>query len=322
MRNPHLIGIAAGAGAAVSWGSATVLSKDLLQDFDPVSLLLIQLAASVALLWCVIIVRGWRAGAAAPSLRGVASYAWLGALEPALAYFLFLWGLVATTASGATLIQASESIMIVGVTTIITRKFPSNRFLGLFLVALAALYCALNVEGDGAAKTSSPLGIALLSAGTFSAAIYVVLSGRVAHSAPALNIIAWQQSVALALIVLVVAVLKISGVGSHVVLAAVLAREAVANARTVLLCAACGLLQFAVPFSLYMIALQRLTANAAGSLLLLTPLVGLAEAHAFLGELLTARQWAGSAVALVAVAGLGFIGSHTEELHTPSSVKI
>ena len=89
-----------------------------------------------------------------------------------------------------------------------------------------------------------------------------------------------------------------------------------------LLCAASGLLQFALPFSLYMFALRRLPANVAGALLLLTPLAGLLEAHAFLGEQLTAGQWLASAVALAAVAALSVIGSRPRERATWAPLQI
>lgn len=305
MTRAHLIGIAAGAGAASCWGSATVFSKDLLQSFDPVSLLVIQLATSVAFLWALVLVNGRGLRHTAASARGITAYAWLGALEPALAYFLCLWGLAAATASGATLVQASESIMIVGVTTLLTRRLPSGKFLGISGVAVTALYFALGIEGNHTTGGSSPVGVALIAAGTFSAAIYVVLSGRVAQRAPALTITAWQQSVALALVLLVAAGLRLVGTGTP--------GAVHASARLLVLCAASGLLQFAVPFSLYMVALQRLSANVAGAMLLLTPLVGLVEAHVFLGEQLTSRQWAASLVVLAAVAGLAVVGFHTRE---------
>jgi drug/metabolite transporter (DMT)-like permease len=308
MSKSQLIGIAAGTAAAISWGSATVFSKDLLQQFEPVSLLLIQLGTSVVFLWFLVLCRTKWARCESPSMSGVVPYAWLGALEPALAYLLCLSGLVSATASGATLIQAAESMMIVGVTATLTWKLPSGQFMGLSLVALAALYFALGIAGDESVGASSPLGIGLLSAGTLSAAVYVVLSGRVAHRAPAITIIAWQQSVALAL----------------TVLAALVLRPAIGlpDAGRLMLCAASGLMQFAVPFSLYMIALQRLPANVAGALLLVTPVAGLIEAHVFLGEQLSLRQWTGSIVALAAVAGLGVIGSQNKEVAAPAPVEI
>jgi drug/metabolite transporter (DMT)-like permease len=321
MSKAQMIGIAAGAAAAISWGSATVFSKDLLQQFEPVSLLLIQLGTSVVFLWALVICRTKWAQSEAPSLRKVAPYAWLGALEPALAYLLCLSGLVSATASGATLIQAAESIMIVGVTATITRKLPSGEFIGLSLVALAALYFALGIESDDSPGDNSPLGIVLLSAGTLSAAIYVVLSGRVAHRAPAITIIAWQQSVALALTVSATVVLRPHTGVPHAAADATLIREIHVNAKILILCALSGLMQFAVPFSLYMVALQRLPANVAGAMLLVTPLAGLLEAHAFLGEQLTMRQWMGSLVALAAVAGLGVIGSQTKAVAAPSPIE-
>jgi drug/metabolite transporter (DMT)-like permease len=312
MSNTRLLGIAAGSAAAASWGSGMVLSKKLLLEFEPHSLLLIQLATSVIVLWGVVICRTKCSGMRPASFRWAIGYAWLGSIEPALAYFLALAGLVGATASGATLIQAAESIMIVGVTAIMTRKLPSVHFLGLSFLALLGLSCALNVDGLDVGRSSSPTGIVLLIAGTLSAAVYVVLSGRVARRAPALTIVAAQHSVALALLILIAVFSRFLGGLADATHSLILVGDTVTRAKGVLFCAIGGLLQFALPFPLYMIALQRLPANLAGALLLLTPLMGLVEAHLFLGEQLTVRQWSGSIVALAAVAGLGLINSHQE----------
>lgn len=313
MSQSRWIAVASGAAAAISWGSSTVLSKDLLQVIHPLPLLLIQLATSVAFLWGAVLCKSHWRRAARPRLAGVTNYAWLGSLEPALAYLLCLSGLAAATASGATLIQAAESIMIVGVTAVIARRAPSGLFSGLSVMALVALYFALGIDGD-APVGSSAAGIALLVAGTFSAAVYVVLSGKVAHRAPALTITAWQQSVALCLVVAVSLIFGPLGGTPHIAATAAQTHELSLGVRELALCAASGLLQFAVPFSLYMFALQRLPANVAGALLLLTPLAGLLEAHEFLGEELTGRQWLAGGVALAAVAGLSVVGAGHKEV--------
>ncbi|WP_204315688.1 EamA family transporter, partial [Stenotrophomonas maltophilia] len=47
-------GIGAAMLAALCWGTATVMSKSVLADVSPVSLLVLQLVGSVAVLWLVV----------------------------------------------------------------------------------------------------------------------------------------------------------------------------------------------------------------------------------------------------------------------------
>lgn len=302
MNTRYFVGVIAAASAAMCWGSATVFSKMLLHDVNPSALLLLQLTASVFVLWSCV---GWTARGGVPASGDRWSYAWLGALEPALAYFLGLSGLVRTKASGATLIQATESIMIIAVTAVVTRKFPSRAFLGLSVLSLVAVGLALNVGTWVGGERNSVMGVVLVGAGTLSAAFYVVLSGRVANRASALTVTAYQQSVALGLILI--------GFFFGTLRSAQLpALFGCIDRTTWLLCVASGLLQFALPFSLYMAALQRIPANVAGAALLLTPLVGLIESHTFLAEQLTTRQWVATVAAVAATGGIGIIGTKPE----------
>ncbi|MFZ8263750.1 EamA family transporter, partial [Staphylococcus aureus] len=82
-----------------------------LDSFAPVALLVVQLAVSVVCLWAVIRWRRLAPGSGRDRLR----VAWLGLLEPGIAYMLGLWGLAGAGAGDATLIQSSEGLMIVAV---------------------------------------------------------------------------------------------------------------------------------------------------------------------------------------------------------------
>ena len=234
------------------------MSKSALSQFAPLTLLVVQLAVSVLCLWIVI---WWRRLPQASSVE-LLRVAWLGLLEPGLAYMLGLFGLAQVGAAQATLIQSAEGIMIVLVSAVVFRQRPSIRFLILsLLVALATLV----------------------------AAVYVVLSGAIAGTADAIVIVAWQQSVALVFALFMLA-----------------ARRIVDPAMSApptglwpwLIAGGSGAVQYALAFTLYMMALRRIPANTAGAFLTLTPVFGLVGATLFLHETLSATQAMGAAATL------------------------
>ncbi|HEV2546921.1 MAG TPA: EamA family transporter [Stellaceae bacterium] len=86
-RGTH-IGALLAALSALCWGTATIMSKGALSGFPPLALLTIQLAASVIFLWTSLMLRG----VSLPGWRDGLRLAWLGLLEPGLAYVLSLVG--------------------------------------------------------------------------------------------------------------------------------------------------------------------------------------------------------------------------------------
>ncbi|MFC5356541.1 DMT family transporter [Azospirillum himalayense] len=285
-------GVIAATLAALCWGAATVLSKTALEDLPPVSLLVLQLAASVALLWTVVGIRRTPSN----GRRDILGYAWLGLLEPGLAYLLGLIGLAGVQAGGAVLIQSSEAIMIVCASAILLRVRPGGRFVGLSLVAFSGLTLALGLFRPEDAAGNDPIGVTLIFAATATAAVYVVLSSRVAAQADPIMIVAWQQTVALVFALLLLPADWL------------LAPQGPAFPRSAglwLVVVASGILQYALAFSLYMLALRAISANVAGSFLNLTPVFGLAIAFLFLGETLSPVQLTGTAVTLAAVIMIG-----------------
>lgn len=274
--------------AALCWGTATVMSKSVLADVSPVSLLVLQLAGSVAMLWLVV----WGQRTASGRWREIMRYAWLGLLEPGLAYLLGLIGLTDMKAGAATLIQSSEAIMIVVASVVILRVAPTGRFLVLSVVALAGLVVALGLLNFSEATGNGAFGVTLMFFATAVAAIYVVLSSRIALKTSPIVIVAWQQTVALvfALVLLPVEwLLSPDGIGLP------------QSLRIWLLVLVSGIIQYALGFSLYMRALGLISANVAGSFLNLTPVFGLGMAFVFLDEMMTPLQLAGTAVTITAV---------------------
>jgi drug/metabolite transporter (DMT)-like permease len=94
--------------ASASWGIATVICKDLLSSVSPVTLLVIQLAPSVLLLWLLALIGRVQI----PGWRTLLLLGLLGVLNPGVSYALSLVGLQRTTASVASLLWASEPVLI------------------------------------------------------------------------------------------------------------------------------------------------------------------------------------------------------------------
>ena len=284
--------------AALCWGIATVMSKSVLDSFSPVFLLVVQLIASVVLLWAFILIRQRpvaRPTLTTPALADVAKFASLGLLEPGLAYLLSLTGLAETDASSATLIQATEAIMIIIVSALLFRERPTIQFILWSVMAVGGLFIALGVFSGNDGDSRSFVGDALIFAGTMAAALYVVLSSRFATRIDPVYIVAWQQTVALGFALLLLPV--------EWSLHPEIQATAIATIPLGiwLLAAISGIVQYALAFSLYISALRTISANYAGSFLNLIPLFGLTGAFVFLHEKLSLLQLAGAAITVIAV---------------------
>ena len=284
--------------AALCWGSATVMSKGALASFPPVFLLVVQLLASVVSIWIFILVR--HAPIPRPALGDIVKFASLGLLEPGLAYLLTLIGLADTQASNASLIYATEAIMIIIISALLFREKPSLRFVSLSVVAVAGLFLALGVF-SASEYGGNAVGDALIFAGTVAAALYVVLSARFATRIDPVYIVAWQQTVALAFALLLLPVEWMQK-GSPII--------TTAPFEIWVLAVLSGIVQYALAFSLYLTALTTLSANYAGSFLNLIPLFGLAGAFLFLNEVLSFPQLIG---AVISVAAVTLINRQTRE---------
>ena len=80
--------------AAACWGTATVITKHVLTDIPPLSLLVLQLTISVVFLWAIVLVQRLRL----PQRPDIVRLGGLGILNPGLAYTFGLLGLSYTTA--------------------------------------------------------------------------------------------------------------------------------------------------------------------------------------------------------------------------------
>ncbi len=282
------IAILAMVGSAACWGLATVLSRDILDHWAPPTLLVIQLAASVCVLFVLAILErpcGLRgAGLGRASLVGI--------LEPGLTYAVGLTGLALTSAGHASVISATEPVFIVLLAWLFFWQKPSPRLLVCIALAIAGLLL-VSSQSPGKASEGNLWGNLLIVLSTAFAASYVVLSSRFVARIPAATLAAAQQGVGLLVAAAVyLASLQAGWLGN---------RQAEFDVFLLLYAAFSGVMQYALPFWLYLVGLRFLTPGSAGLWLTLVPVFGLGGAYLLLGERPTIPMLAGAAVILTAV---------------------
>ena len=283
------IGVAAAFLATLCWGVAIVMSKGALNDFPPITLLFVQLLSSVILLWCVVLLRR----RARPGLSEFTKSCWLGLLEPFLTYLLVLTGMTYSGASEASLLQSLESIMIILIAALMFREFPTRKFIFYSVLVLLGLSTVLGAEGHLIAKEWR--GTILITLGMLAAAFYVVLSSRIARKYDVFYIVASQQTLALFVTALILP-FEWTGYSGDV---SVPLPSITWGAWSLALLS--GVIQYALAFVFYMVALRHISAGLAGVYLNFVPLVGIAGAFIFLDEKLSLLQLGGASLVLIAL---------------------
>jgi drug/metabolite transporter (DMT)-like permease len=272
-------------GAAASWGVATAISKRAVAEIPPLTLLAVQLGASLVVLAVLMRWRGvpFRDPTASPILGR------LGLLNPGIAYALSLLGLVSIGASLSVLLWAAEPLMIL----LLAAWFLRER-LGLGVLVLSPVAAAgMALTAYTPNESAHLVGIVLTLAGVACCAVYTIVARRWLGTAQGTAaVVVTQQVYALALALAVVAVVWLTG-------GAVLATGATPGAW--LSAIVSGVLYYGVAYWLYLSALRRVPASLAAASFYLVPVFGLAAAFILLGERLEAHQWLGAAIAIGAV---------------------
>ena len=286
------IAVLAAILSAACWGSATVMSKGVLDHMPPMTLLAIQLTASISVLWLAVLGLRFRVLLDRPTRR--ASFS--GVLEPGLAYTLGITGLALTTASNAALIGAAEPLFILFLAWLVLKERPGPPIVLLAAIATLGLVLVVVPNTADLAGQGSLVGGALILAGTLFAAFYVIATRRLVGTIDPLPLSALQQSVGLiwtlgVLVIALLAGLATLGLGGL-------------PWPVLLVAAVSGVIQYALAFWLYLFALQSLPANIAGFYLTLIPVFGIAAAFVFLGEALSGPQWIG---AILIIASVGIV---------------
>jgi drug/metabolite transporter (DMT)-like permease len=287
------------AAAAASWGFGTVISKQAVAELPALTLLVIQLAASVAVMAGVVRLRSERL----PAGRAGRLLGRLGLLNPGLAYALSLVGLTSITASLAVLLWATEPILILALAAIVLGERVGGLVAAASAVAIAGLVLVVADPSAG----GSAAGVALTVGGVVVCALYTVLTRRwILGSDATFPIVLSQQAHALALIAVVAAA---AGVAGQAILPAGLSLAGLGSAVV------SGLLYYAVAYSCYLTALREVRAPIAAAAFYLIPVFGIAGAW-LIGERLADGQWLGAGIVIAAVV---LITTRTAERAQPSS---
>ena len=271
--------------AAASWGMGTVVSKHAVSEIPPLTLLPIQLAASLALLALLMRLRGipFRDPSSPPILGR------LGLLNPGLAYALGLLGLVHITASLSVLLWAMEPLLILLLAGILLREHIGASLVVLSLVAVAGMVLVI-YEPDGG---GSAIGVALTLAGVACCAVYTIVARRWLGAADStVQVVATQQAYALGFAFVVAVVLALLG--------GTVRLDQVTPAGWASAIGS-GVLYYSAAYWLYLSALRHVPASTAAASFYLIPVFGVAGGVVLLGERLDPAQWLGVAIVVVAV---------------------
>jgi drug/metabolite transporter (DMT)-like permease len=271
--------------SAAAWALGLIVSKEALHRTGgaPVLVLAGQLTASVVAL---VVVCAARRLPVRPSLRD----GWSGLLEPGVSYQLALGGLALTSAASATVIASMEPVIVPVLAWIVLHDKLRAR---LVATSAAATVGAVIVSIAGASAAGhSVAGDALILASVVAAAMYVVASAAAVDRNPPLSLALAQQLWALTLTLAVAAAYLTAG-GSPG------ERLSIGSALVI---AVSGILNYALPFGLYLAALTRIDVAKAAQYLTLIPVFGVVGAVGFLGESVSVAALAGTVVIVASLA--------------------
>jgi drug/metabolite transporter (DMT)-like permease len=276
-RTDQIKGVVLTILATLCWGGGMVLSKHSLNGLDENKLFVVQLIAAWA---CILVVTTFARKLSFREWR----YGWLGILEPGIAFYLVLVGLGSTSAINATILQALEGLMIIGLTRILFRTRVSSRTL---------MWGALSTIGAIFVTTKESVlngisinwGDDLVLLGTFFAAVYVTLSSRiVGEKNSAESLLFWQLSCCTVLLI-----------GYQSLRGQLSLHASQFDAYSV----SSGALTYGLSFYFYLWGMKYIHPNLSAMLLCLTPIFGVALSVLFLSEAINFQNVAGIAMIIV-----------------------
>ncbi|MFI6504896.1 DMT family transporter [Nonomuraea typhae] len=261
--------------SAATWAAGLILTKVVLDSTRaaPGSVLVVQLTASVGALAAACALTGARPA-------GAWRQGWVGLLEPGIAYQLALAGLALTSAANASVLGSLEPVMVPLIAWAVLRQRPHRRLIVVIAGATAGSVLVSFSAGGG----GSWAGDGLIVASVAAAALYVVVASRQVSSVAPLPVALTQQVWALGFVIV-----------CHLVSAGPPPWPSATPAQ-LLLAAASGVVNYALPFWLYLTALTRMPVARAATYLTLIPVFGMIGAALVLGERVTWMDLAGGAL--------------------------
>jgi drug/metabolite transporter (DMT)-like permease len=214
-----------------------------------------------------------------------------GIFEPALAYMFGIFGIQMTSASNATLIASSEVILTIVFAPV---------FLGERVTRMKLLLSSINASGIVLLllkDTQSPnyscfSGDLLVLAGTIFAVCYVLLSKKQIATADPLHLTSSQQLVGLIVTVFCFSLLSTINPSYEISATGI-------SPQFWFLAVLSGIMQYALAFLLYLIALQNIPVSHAAFYTALIPIFGIASAVVLIGEQPSLEQWIGGLLVIV-----------------------
>jgi drug/metabolite transporter (DMT)-like permease len=293
--------------ASSCWGISVPLSKKAVDVVPPATLLSMQLLVSIIFLWAGILLRRQPVLVLTrPATRRDLYQACLsGVLQPGVAFLLVTLGLLLTSANEVALLDAIEPIIIMAMAFVFLKERISGiQYLCAITALLGAVLVMLPHVDSMAVSAQGLLGDLLVLAGLCVAGSYVILSRGLIAAYDGLHLAAVQQSAAWVFSVVALIVAGLLGI-----------QPIPATAMTgeiIFIVILSGLLQFALPFWLYLLALRHMRASVTALFLPLIPLSGVITAYFLLGETLSVGQWFGALLIILAVLASSLLnkGSH------------
>jgi inner membrane transporter RhtA len=260
-------------GAIVSLCVGSSFAKTLFPALGATGTTAIRVAVAATLL--VAIWRPWRFPLTREGVRAIVPYGVvLGCMN--LAFYLAI-----------ARIPVGVAIAIEFTGPLALAAASARRKLDFVWIAFAVLGLALLLPGQAGVAPLDPVGVAFALVAAVCWALYIVTGQRAGG-------LHGGQATSLGMLVAALVVVP-AGLGP--------ASAALADPRLLLTGLGVGLLSSAVPYSLEMIALKRLTKTTFGVMLSLEPAVGALAGLVVLGEALTPLQWTAIGSVIVASAG-------------------
>lgn len=272
---------------AFCWGVGVTLTKLALSEITATTLLIIQLSASVLFLTTVCY---WKERQLPFSWNHL-KQGFAGIFEPALAYMVGIFGIQMTTASNATLISSSEVILTILFAAVFLGEALTRMKLLLSGISFIGVVLLL-LEDVHNTSTGSLIGNLLVLLGTIFAVFYVLFSKKQIETANPLQLTSSQQLVGLIVTVFCFGVLSTMN-SSYEVNAIGIPPQF----WTLAICS--GIMQYALAFLLYLIALQNVPVSHAAFYIALIPVFGVASAIVLIGEQPSLTQWFGGFLVIV-----------------------
>jgi len=281
------LAIASALLASLSWGFGISAVKQALDYLPPAHLLLFQLMFSTTAIGILAAFER----APWPRPRQIVIGGATGILEFGLGYGVGTIGLYLTTAGNTALISTSEPFFVLLLAWLILREPMTRRMAACAIAAAAGLVLVIVPDMDHARLTLLG-GDMLLLFQYFCGGLYAIISRRaVANMAPLVLCTIQFAAGCLFAGVLVLTAHSLGLLGGWPDVTSVGIAWALLS----------GLLQFALPFWLHLVALRHMPASLFSFFLALVPLFGVAGAMLFLGERLTTLQVAGGVILIAAL---------------------